>query len=125
VHRLAARIVDALHESAVINGQAIHTGTSVGVTLYPGDADRLMKNAGLALYRAKSNGRNRFEFFHREMNNRIVARMRMESELREAITNRELSLHYQPQAEIRKGPIVRAEAPIRWRRKNGDMAPSP
>lgn len=126
VHRLAGRMVDSLQEPAVIQSQTIHTGASIGITLYPDDAvdpDRLMKNADLALYRAKSNGRDRFEFYHREMNDQIVARMRMERELRDAITHNELSLHYQPQAEIGKGGIVGAEALIRWRKENGDMVP--
>ncbi len=126
VHRLAGRIVEALKEPAVIQSQTIHTGTSIGITLYPDDAvdpNRLMKNADLALYRAKSNGRDRYEFFHREMNEKIVARMRMEKELRGAIANNELSIHYQPQADIKKGTIIGAEALIRWKKKNGDMVP--
>jgi diguanylate cyclase (GGDEF)-like protein/PAS domain S-box-containing protein len=126
VHRLAGRIVEVLKEPVVIQSQTIHTGTSIGITLYPDDAvdpDRLMKNADLALYRAKSNGRDRFEFYHREMNEQIVARMQMENELRAAIADNELSLHYQPQADIETGTIIGVEALIRWKKKNGDMVP--
>ena len=84
------------------------------------DPARLLKNADLALYRAKANGRDKFEFFHRNMKEQIVARMKMERELRNVIVKNELSPHYQPQSEIRKGGIVGAEALIRWRKKNGE-----
>ncbi len=113
IHRLASRVVGALQELAVVYSQTIYTGTSIGVMLYPDDAadpDRLLKNADLALYRAKANGRDRFEFFHRNMKEQIAARMKMERELRNAIAKNELSMHYQPQSEIRKGRIVGAEA---------------
>lgn len=126
VHRLATRLVNALQEPAIIQSQTIHTGTSIGITLYPDDAvdpERLMKNADMALYRAKSNGRDRFEFYHRDMNAQVVARMELERELRRAVANDELSVFYQPQAEIRKGVIVGAEALIRWQKPNGDMVP--
>ena len=126
VHRLATRLVNELQEPAIIQSQTIHTGTSIGITLYPDDAvdpDRLMKNADLALYRAKSNGRDRFEFYHQDMNELVVARMQMERELRNALDTSQLSVFYQPLAEIRKGVIVGAEALIRWKKPNGDMVP--
>jgi len=82
-----------------------------------------MNNADLALYRAKSNGRDRFEFFRYDMNAQIVACMDMEWKLRRAISDQELSVFYQPQVEIRKGNIVGAESLIWWQKPNGDMVP--
>lgn len=126
IHRLAVRIVSSIAEPVEIESYKVHTGASIGVTLFPDDErdpDRLLKNADLALYRAKSNGRNTFEFFHPEMNENIHRRIRLENELRDAIGAQKLFLHYQPQVEVSTGQIVGVETLIRWRGLDGNLVP--
>ena len=126
IMRLANRILEALSEPVEIESNIVHTGTSIGLTLFPDDATQaepLLKNADLALYRAKSNGRNTFEFFHREMNDLVHARIQLENELREAVVDEKLFLHYQPQVDLTTGRIVGVEALIRWQNSAGQMVP--
>jgi predicted signal transduction protein with EAL and GGDEF domain len=78
------------------------------------DPDQLMRNADLALYRAKDEGRNTYRFFEREMDARMQARISLEQDMRKALTNNEFELHYQPIVNIESGDITCFEALIRW-----------
>ncbi|MCI0465665.1 MAG: EAL domain-containing protein [Beijerinckiaceae bacterium] len=115
---LASRIIKAVNESIEIDGQQILIGVSAGIALAPADgetSDRLLKNADMALYRAKDNGRNSFRFFEPGMDVRLRARHEMERELRHALSAGEFELYYQPLVAVETGAISCFEALLRWR----------
>src|ERR671918_878287 len=121
---LARRLNDCFCEPFMINGEEVHTSASIGITMFPADgqtADRLVKNAELAMYRAKSNGRNGSCFFAPQMN--LVARRTglLERELRQAFVADQFTVHYQPQRDLRTGRIVAVEALLRWRHPRRGM----
>ncbi len=114
---LAKRVIDYLCQPIVIDDQFVHIGVSVGVAIGPYDgetADELIKNADLALYRAKEDGRNVLRYFEPEMDTRMRARRALETELRRAIVNEEFELHYQPLLDLLSNRIVTLEALVRW-----------
>jgi diguanylate cyclase (GGDEF)-like protein len=116
--RVAEDIVQSLSEAFVVNGQTSFLSASVGIAVYPQDgnsAEALVKNADTAMYRAKSGGRARAVYFKESMNLEAVERVTLDRELRKAIDQGELELHYQPQLDFRSGQIVCAEALMRWR----------
>ncbi len=115
---LARRIVDLLGRAYVVEGHLINVGASVGVALAPADGTdpaALVRNADLALYRAKLDGRGTFRFFEPEMGERVQARRRLEIDLRRAAAAQEFELVYQPQMNLETDRIVGCEALIRWR----------
>ena len=114
---LARRIVDLIGRTYMVEGHLLTIGTSVGVALAPDDgvdADRLLKNADLALYRAKLDGRGTYRFFEPEMDARMQARRKLELDMRQALARREFQLHYQPQLQLQSGALSGCEALIRW-----------
>ena len=114
---LAARIVDTVSKPYDIAGQRIDISTSIGMTLAPrdgADADQLMKNADLALYRAKADGRQGYSFFEPQMNDHSQVRRRMELDLRKAFDNEELALFYQPIICLETQRVTGFEALMRW-----------
>jgi diguanylate cyclase (GGDEF)-like protein len=124
---LAARIVDTVSKPYDIAGQRIDISTSIGMTLAPrdgADADQLMKNADLALYRAKADGRQGYSFFEPHMNDRSQVRRRMELDLRKAFDNEELALFYQPIICLETQRVTGFEALMRWTHpKRGAVPP--
>jgi diguanylate cyclase (GGDEF)-like protein/PAS domain S-box-containing protein len=115
---LAERIIAAIEQPFVIDGDEITIGTSIGIALaseHQCTSDELLKMADLALYRAKSGGRNGYRFFDPEMSALVTARQEIECDLRRAIQQNELELHYQPIIDSTSGKICSAEALIRWR----------
>ncbi|MCJ2088934.1 EAL domain-containing protein [Methylobacterium sp. E-005] len=115
---LARRIVDLIGRTYMVEGHLLTIGASVGVALAPedgADADRLLKNADLALYRAKLDGRGTYRFFEPEMDARMQARRKLELDMRQALARREFQLHYQPQLQLESGRLIGCEALIRWR----------
>lgn len=114
---LAARIVAALSEPYVLSGHNVVVGASIGIALAPTDAtgaERLLKCADMALYRAKSDGRSLFRFFESEMDVKIQARRALELDLRRALQGDEFILHYQPLVDLRLNQITSFEALVRW-----------
>ncbi|WP_404810534.1 putative bifunctional diguanylate cyclase/phosphodiesterase [Methylobacterium flocculans] len=121
---LARRIVDLVGRTYMVEGQLLTIGASVGVALAPtdgDDADRLLKNADLALYRSKLDGRGTYRFFEPEMDARMQARRRLELDMRQALARREFSLHYQPQLQLEGNRLVGCEALIRWQHPTRGM----
>ncbi|MDP3897975.1 MAG: EAL domain-containing protein, partial [Mesorhizobium sp.] len=113
----ARRMLDAVAQTHSIDPHELHVTTSIGVSIYPDDgpdAETLIKNADTAMYQAKENGRQSFQFFKPAMNVRAVERQSIEASLREALDRGEFTLHYQPKVSLNTGAITGAEALIRW-----------
>ncbi|MEA3010579.1 MAG: hypothetical protein QOJ91_2271 [Sphingomonadales bacterium] len=114
---LARRVAEALAEPFALGSDVVRLGASVGVALFPADAadpDGLVKNAGTALSRAKSDGRGAARFYEAAMDEALRRRRELEAELRQAIGRGEVSLHYQPLADLESGSILGFEALLRW-----------
>jgi diguanylate cyclase (GGDEF)-like protein len=115
---LAIRIIDSLNDPFEIEGNKLNIGTSIGIAVAPEDGtdcDELLKKADMALYRAKADGRNGYAFFDPAMTAEANARHHMEKDLRRAIANKELELHYQPVIDIKTRRACGVEALVRWR----------
>ncbi len=112
---VASRIMGALSEPLVLHGRRVSLSASIGIALRHGAEDDLMRNADLAMYRAKSRGKNRYAVFTPSMHAVIVERVRLESELQLALERHEFTLCYQPIVAIADGALVGAEALIRWK----------
>jgi diguanylate cyclase (GGDEF)-like protein len=125
---LALRIIDAVSEPYEIDGQQVIIGTSVGIAIGPADGlapDQLLRNADLALYRAKGDGRGTYCFFEPEMDAQMQARRGMEYDLRRALVEGEFELHYQPVVNLDDNRVSGFEALIRWRHPHkGTIAPA-
>ena len=114
---LAEKIVKELGRTFVLEGQEIHSGTSIGIALFPDDAEdpaNLVKLADLALYEAKNHGRYNFQPYRHEIGAAVEEAQQLEQELRRALNEGEFRLHYQPQYDLRSGAITGIEALIRW-----------
>ncbi|ESX04992.1 diguanylate phosphodiesterase [Mesorhizobium sp. LSJC265A00] len=115
--QLAKRIVAVVSQPFRDKGREMHVGISLGIALYPGDgkdADTLLKNADMALYSGKSEGRNVYRFFEPGMDALVRARLALETDLETALKRREFVLEFQPITNIASGKIVGAEALMRW-----------
>lgn len=113
---IAEKILAALQRTLVVAGLPVTVGTSLGIAMFPGDADNvedLLKNADAAMYHAKSEGRGVFRFYSPELNAAALENIKLEHELREAVARQELMVYYQPKVDW-SGRIVGAEALIRW-----------
>jgi diguanylate cyclase (GGDEF)-like protein/PAS domain S-box-containing protein len=128
VETLAAKIGKVISALYAIDGNQVHTTTSIGIVPYGSDVtgvDVMMMKADLALYRAKNDGRNQFRFHVAKLDEQTRERMVIGEELRHAIKRGELEMYYQPQVELKTGSIIGLEALIRWNHPNrGLMLPN-
>lgn len=128
VSALAARLIEVVGAPYDLDGHQVIVATSVGIAMAPADgieADALMKNADLALYRAKADGGSVHRFFEMEMDARMRARRALELDLRKAIVNSEFELYYQPIVDLKSGQVSSCEALIRWHHpEHGMIAPN-
>ena len=119
IHRLALRIIDAVSEAAGAAGLQTSSGTSIGITIYPDDAedtDELLRRADVALYQAKDAGRGVYRIYDDLLHTANVERQRLEQDFSRALDDEDqLFLHYQPQIDIKTGELVAVEALVRWR----------
>ncbi len=114
---ITEKIVRSLSEAVTIGASRIHTGATVGIAVYGPDsldAETMLSHADLALYRAKAEQRGTYRFFSDGMDAEVRARVRMGTELREAIASRQFLLMYQPQVDMHTGRILGLEALVRW-----------
>ena len=114
---VARRILDALRAPMELEGRRLDLTSSIGIALCPedgSDSDTLLRNADAAMYVAKKNGGDTFQFYSESLNRRAVRRLNLETSLRGALENDELVLHYQPQIDSRSERIVAVEALVRW-----------
>ncbi len=122
--RIAEKIQKSLAEICCIGEIRLHTTPSIGLSFFPTDGedgDTLMKHADAAMYHAKSQGRNNIQFFSAELNRLAMRRMRMEHDMREALSANRFELHYQPQIDTLSGDIVGVEALLRWRNSKDEL----
>jgi diguanylate cyclase (GGDEF)-like protein/PAS domain S-box-containing protein len=123
---LASRLVEVIGAPYEIGGRQVTVGLSVGIALAPDDGrdpGQLLKNADMALYRAKSDGHGLYRFFEPEMDARMQARRKLEIDLRKAIVNGEFELFYQPLVDMKTEHVTGFEALIRWHHPERGMIP--
>jgi diguanylate cyclase (GGDEF)-like protein/PAS domain S-box-containing protein len=126
VAQLALKILDAVSAPLVVEAHRLSMTTSIGVSLYPedgADADALLRNADIALYRAKESGRNNFQLCTPALNAAVRERLALESDLRRAVDNGELVLYFQPEVVLPSRAIVGAEALVRWKHPQRGLLP--
>jgi diguanylate cyclase (GGDEF)-like protein len=114
---VAKKIVNAAAKPFNIASNNVQTSVSVGISMYPQDGttvDELMRSADLAMYHAKQERRGSVQFFHEELNARLIERCQLEQELQRALENNEFELYYQPKVEIISGRVAGVEALLRW-----------
>jgi diguanylate cyclase (GGDEF)-like protein len=111
------KILKVLLEPVSINSQKLYISSSIGISLFPqdtADANNLLKYADTAMYKAKAEGRNNFQFYSKEMTELAFERVIMVASLKQAIKKREFVVHYQPQIDARNNKLVGLEALVRW-----------
>ncbi|MFO0754254.1 MAG: EAL domain-containing protein [Thermodesulfovibrionales bacterium] len=116
--KIAEKIAGIFKAPFLIDGHELHITASIGISIYPEDgalAESLLKNADIAMYHAKDQGRNNFQFYNPALNIRTLERIHLENRLRQTVEHGELVVHYQPQVNIKTGRMVGAEALVRWR----------
>jgi len=117
IERIADEILKELARPFDLSTNLTYVSASIGITLYPNDAgniDELLRNADQAMYMAKKEGRNRFQYFTRKLQEAAVVRMQTISDMRIALEESQFSLNFQPIVDLRSGMIRKAEALIRW-----------
>ena len=123
---LAQKLIKAVAAPIVLDGREYHLTASVGISAYPADGSdgaTLLKNADVAMYRAKEQGKNNFQFYAAQMNANALERLTLESALRRALEREEFLLHYQPKVDFRSGRVTGMEALVRWERPGKGMVP--
>lgn len=124
--QIARRINKTLAKAFYIEGHEIFISASIGISIFPlngSEADILMKHADLAMYHAKQNGKNGFQFYTKDLNIKANERLILENNVRKAVTTKEFTLHYQPQVSMSDGSIIGGEALCRWEVRNQDVVP--
>jgi diguanylate cyclase (GGDEF)-like protein len=126
--RVAGRLLDALATPFALGNHNVVITPSIGITVFPQDginASDLLRNSDMAMYHAKRAGKNTFRFFDASLNEAVLVRLRTENALRHALETGELSLHFQPQIDVRSGEIRGLEALLRWHHPQlGEVSPA-
>lgn len=122
--RVADRVMAALRPRFVVEGQDVYTSASIGIASSASgyaDADAILRDADLAMYRAKALGKARWELFDRSLHQAAMNRLALETDLRRALQNEEFVLHYQPIVSLQTGEVAGFEALVRWRKPDGEL----
>ena len=117
IERVAGELLSALSQPLQLSGHECHTTASIGIAMYPSDGadmQTLTKNADMAMYLAKEDGKNGFRFFTKEIKAQSIERLTLETALRRALERDQFSLHYQPKVDMASGQITGVEALLRW-----------
>jgi diguanylate cyclase (GGDEF)-like protein/PAS domain S-box-containing protein len=120
----AQRIIEALERPFVLKGHELYVTASLGITMFPADGEgleTLVKNADMAMYRAKEQGRNTYQLYTPSMNKRVLLRQALQGDLRKALERDELTVYYQPKVELASGRVAGMEALVRWQRPDGHL----
>lgn len=115
--KVGERILHALHQPFKLGQREVFISASIGISIYPHDGDsviELLKNADMAMYHAKEQGRDNVQFFDQRMNQKAVELLELENDLRHALARNELELYFQPQYRSHDATVVGAEALLRW-----------
>jgi len=125
---VARKILAAVERPLIIQGHEIVLTGSVGISIYHEDGrdvETLLKHADIAMFRAKENGRNNYQFYAAQMNPHSLQRLSLESALRRALERNEFALHYQPKFDLKSGSITGVEALLRWKHAElGNVSPA-
>ena len=117
VERIAGNLLSVLSQPFQLSGHECHTTASIGIAMYPSDGadvQTLTKNADMAMYLAKEDGKNGFRFFTKEIKTQSIERLTLETALRRALERNQFALHYQPKVDMATGQITGVEALLRW-----------
>ena len=126
VPNLVERLHHSFNRPVKAGDELFKTTVSIGVATFPTDGDsplELIQKSGFALRQAKKDGQNCFCFFDKIQNNRVLERLKLEDEIRQALINEDLVVHYQPQVDTVSGRVVGCEALVRWRKTDGTLVP--
>jgi diguanylate cyclase (GGDEF)-like protein len=128
VQRISTELLAALGKPMELAGHECHTTASIGIAMYPAngaDAQTLTKNADMAMYLAKEDGKNGYRFFSKEVKTQSIERLSLESALRRALEREQFSLNYQPKVDMETGQITGVEALLRWAHPDlGNISPA-
>jgi len=126
--RVAQRVLEALAKPVVLAKNQVFVSASIGIVLFPrdgSDLSTLLMNADIAMYQAKSRGRNRYSFYEESMRVATARRLLLEGDLRRAVEGQQFEIAYQPQVDVRTGAIVGVEALLRWNHpQQGQLSPT-
>lgn len=128
VSKIAEKIITMLKQPFMIDGHELYVSASIGVSMYPQDGsnmDMLIKNADIAMYHVKDQGKNAYKFFSNDMNTPYFRNLSLDTGIHRALDNKEFSLLYQPQVDLKTGEITGVEALLRWEHpEHGSISPS-
>ncbi len=119
---MAERALEIMIKPVEIQGRQFHSSFSIGIAFYPNNGDNietLFKNSNIAMHQIKKKGGHDYQIFDSSMNDKIIARLNLEQDLRKALKNKEFEIHYQPKVNMGSGKIDGLEALIRWKQPNG------
>jgi len=124
-HRLSL-LLNELRQPLIVNGHEMLVTPSIGIAIYPDNgetSDSLIKSADMAMYAVKEDGKNNYNYYSDELDQRVTRQIYLERNLQKALLNNELSLHYQPQFNLQSGHIIGVEALLRWNTENESISP--
>ncbi|GAB2989483.1 sensor domain-containing protein [Psychrosphaera aestuarii] len=123
---ISHRIIDALVKPFLIEDSEFYISSSIGISMYPKDGmdtDELLRKADMAMYHAKAMGKNNHQYFDSELERSSIQQLQVENHLRDAISNQEFQLYYQPKVDLKNNKVIAVEALLRWKREGANSRP--